>query len=265
MKHFLSGIGPVLLLSSHVFSQNCPQAHLIDTPGATFSCGDTKIVNSSGSTGKIWAQPCFRYVNGVSGAKQYANAYKFEIKEAGNQYLRRIVRSSYCLLLSNWATNPTLCGGWFYNVRVRASFDGGGTWCPYGPACPMEIQNDQPANGDVGNGDHGPFCSEPGQENGGHLRSLSEMEDDAPFNIWPNPTIGGEVFISINDLDEEQGIATVDVFDLFGKQVMSGELPVEDGEVNSSITLNEDLANGLYFVSVTCSGEVRTKRLMVQR
>jgi hypothetical protein len=49
-----------------------------------------------------------------------------------------------------------------------------------------------------------------------------------------------------------------------GKQVWNNRYSV-NGLLNTNITFEQPLANGLYFVEAIFNGEVQTQRLMVQK
>jgi hypothetical protein len=49
-----------------------------------------------------------------------------------------------------------------------------------------------------------------------------------------------------------------------GKQVWSNRYAV-NGVLNTNITFERPLANGLYFVEAMFNGEVQTQRMMVQK
>ncbi len=230
----------------------CPATALVSTVGSTFSCGATgKIVGASGNAGKIFAQGVSRIFNQ---AAVQANQYQFEISNPGAGYLRNITSTSAALVLAKWSTNPLLCGTFVYNVRVRASFDGGLTYCPFGSVCTVSITNNFAS----------PFCTPPGVgmvQN--EERALGEGSD--LFSLWPNPNSGSELFLSMNGMDENATSMSVDMFDVYGKHVMTSTIPAVDGSIKTTIKLNGELASGLYFVNVTCAGEVRSERLMIQR
>jgi len=54
------------------------------------------------------------------------------------------------------------------------------------------------------------------------------------------------------------------VVDAMGRQVWSNRYAI-DGILNTNITFEQPLANGLYFVEAIFNGEVQTQRLMVQK
>jgi Pregnancy-associated plasma protein-A/Secretion system C-terminal sorting domain len=223
----------------------CATSQLRTAPGSTLSCGATgKVVGATGNNGKIWA-------NNVTGA----NRYQFEFTAIG--YKRSITSTTSQLVLSRWYSLPLLCGTNTYNVRVRISTNGGVSWCPFGNYCTVSITNNYT----------GQFCTPTGPNAAqAEQRMADDLEQvETGVSIRPNPNTGGELFINVNDLNTNATNVTVDIVDLMGRTVMSTQLPAVDGGVNSSVVLSQDMRNGLYIVNVTCAGERRSERLMVQR
>ena len=235
---------------------NCPLIQLISTPGPTFSCGATgKIVKASGNPGRIYAQPAVRVVNGNN---QVANAYLFEITNTANSYTRLIGTTSYTLVLGQWVTNPLLCGTHTYNVRVRASFDGGATYCAYGAVCTVGITNNLAL----------PFCTTPaGPMAGSDDRVFfdgDETSTEAVLTLWPNPNNGEQLYVSIDALNADVTTATVDIFDMVGHKVTTRTIAVNGTTLNTVIALDASMANGMYMVNVTAGDQSFIQRLVIQ-
>ncbi|MBL7983480.1 MAG: T9SS type A sorting domain-containing protein, partial [Flavobacteriales bacterium] len=210
-----------------------------------YSCGVTgKSVGASGNAGKIFA-------NVVTSGGNPATNYRFEISLLAEGYTRNAVSNTAVLQLAAWQTLPLLCGTYTYDVRVQASFDGGTTYCPYGPVCTVEITNNSQ------------FCTAPGAIVGGGDRSASF--DQATFAMYPNPNNGGELFFNMSKLDASVNTVSLDIFDTFGKRAMTATLPVQDGLVSDVIELGSHMAAGLYMVNITAGTTVTTERLVIQR
>ncbi len=248
--------GPACRFKIDVPAANCPTTQLIATPGSTLSCGATnKLVNGSGPQGRLYAVPAVRVVNGNN---QPANRYQFELSIPAEGYLRNIQTSSYALVLGVWATNPLLCGTYTYDVRVRASFDSGATWCPWGATCTVGITNAQSA----------PFCTQPGGNlwGPGHDRTFTDGEEamTAVMRLWPNPNRGEQLQLRIEGLHGDADLAQVDVYDLTGRRVFARAEPVSGGSLNTVLPLNEAMGAGIYLVNVTVGEQTFTQRLVVQ-
>jgi subtilisin-like proprotein convertase family protein len=216
-------------------STNCPLTQLVSTPGPQFSCGRTGVMLNGATT--LYAVPVAS-----------ANRYQFEFSRQG--YLRRIASSSTALTLTNWNTLP-LQYSRTYNVRVRASFDNGASYCPFGPTCTISTQ----ANTDG-------MAQQTGT---GSIRMADNMVEPA-FTMYPNPNQGPQLFVSLSNIAAEVNMATVDLYDLFGKRVMTATLPMQDGLLlNNALELNSELAAGLYLVTITAGDFTTTERLVIQR
>jgi cysteine-rich repeat protein len=269
---------------------NCPLTQLISTPGATFSCGATgKIVKASGNVGRIYAQPATRVVNGNN---QVANAYLFEITNTATGYNRLIGATSYTLVLGQWVTNPLLCGTHTYNVRVRASFDGGATYCPWGAVCSVGITNNLaapyctvPVVNLCGNGvtDPGETCDDGNQVNGdgcdnncqptGSANAHNdarvffdgdETSTEAVLTLWPNPNNGEQLYVTIDQLNADVTTATLDIFDMVGHKVTTRTIAVNGTTLNTVIALDASMAHGMYLVNVTAGDQTFVQRLVIQ-
>jgi hypothetical protein len=200
---------------------------LISTPGNTFSCGVTKAF---GGSDKVYAVPV-----------PYATQYRFNFSAPGEGYNRNIVRPSYVCLLS-WATLP-LVNGSTYDVRVEAFVSG--TWTGFcGATCQVTIAN--PA------------------VNGANDGRAPEVVETGNVQLWPNPVRDGRVNLMIGELTDATQQISVDVYDVFGKRVMSQHFENAGEVFNTVLDLNNGVAAGVYNVSITINERVYTQRLSVQ-
>ncbi|MCB0793324.1 MAG: T9SS type A sorting domain-containing protein, partial [Flavobacteriales bacterium] len=140
----------------------------------------------------------------------------------------------------NWFTLP-LQDGLTYDVDVRASYDNGANYCPWGPVCQVTIAN--------------PPAAFSGRD--------SEVSPVA-FDLFPNPSNGEQVRLTIDALPEALDMIEVDVYDAFGKQVQALRIPTQGNSVNALLNL-EGLPTGMYTVQATANAEVFTRRLIVTR
>ncbi|MCC7501391.1 MAG: T9SS type A sorting domain-containing protein [Flavobacteriales bacterium] len=249
--------GPACRFKIDPLAAQCPLTQLMSAPGNTFSCGATnKVVGATNYTGRLFAQPTSRSVNGTN---QPANAYFFELIQPYLGYQRNVVSSSYSLQLGSWASNPLLSGTWTYNVRVKVSFDGGLTWCPFGNACSVGITNNLPA----------PYSTPVGPMAGGNDHIF--VDGDAPMGmtdtelrLWPNPNSGDQLHLTLEGLEAEEGTATIELFDMVGHRVAMHTLPLNGSSVNTVIALDASLAKGLYLVTATTGTEQFNARLVIQ-
>ena len=178
-----------------------------------------------------------------------ANRYQFRFTNTPGQpaYTRHIAFPSRSFILQKWYTLP-LKAGRTYNVVVRASFDNGATWCDWGPSCTVKISWTPLA----------PFAEPRGME-------TAYTEEPTELLLFPNPTNGDQVRIELGGIDPELAVASLDITALFGKRVWSTPLPLQDGVLNTSLTLPGDLAGGLYVATIVAGEQLFTERLMIAR
>lgn len=88
------------------------------------------------------------------------------------------------------------------------------------------------------------------------------VENEANMSLYPNPTHGSDVSVNLSGIESDN--VQIRIVDAMGKQVWSNRYVV-NGMLNTSITFERPLSNGLYFVEAIFDGEVKTQRLMVQK
>jgi hypothetical protein len=89
-----------------------------------------------------------------------------------------------------------------------------------------------------------------------------ETANEVNMSLYPNPTHGTDVNINLSGVDSDN--VQIRVVDAMGRQVWSNRYSVS-GVLNTNITFERPLANGLYMVEAIFNGEVQTQRLMVQK
>ncbi len=192
----------------------CQTTQLTNTADPVVSCGATGLFFSS-----------VIHATALSGA----TAYQFEFSKPG--YTRRITSPTRSQALS-FVTVPLLYNN-CYQVRVRVTFDGGNTFCPFGPYCNITL-------GTANCGTSGMALEDGSDE--------TIMAEDAHLFVWPNPNDGSTMHVSLTDFDATMNVVTMDVTDVFGKPVSSRTLPVQDGRLNTVVNFEQELAAGLYLV-----------------
>lgn len=176
-----------------------------------------------------------------------ATRYQFRFTNIAGQpaYSRNITFPARSFTLTKWYTNP-LKAGRTYNVVVRASFDNGATWCDYGPSCTVRIS-------------WSPFAP-------GMVRGVEEAAATAPeLRVYPNPTNGEQVRIQLSGADPALTTATLDLVDLIGQRVLTATLPLRDGELDTVLPLRNDLAEGVYLLTITAGERVLNERVVITR
>ncbi len=223
---------------------SCPLTQL-EYEGSHYSCG---VFRNLYGSDKVYAHVVTRPAAG--GGAQVANKYQFEWTNTALGYQRLIASDNAALVLSVWGTNPLVpCN--MYQVRVRASFDHGLTYCPWGPSCNVSIYGNgcfrdmQGASADDGNGIKQAF-----QQNGQLL-------------LYPNPAHGDRFSLRLTDVDQEITQAQVVVFDAYGREVMDRYVPVTDGVLQASLSFTVAPSAGIYAVSVVIGGRTYVQRLVI--
>jgi hypothetical protein len=87
----------------------------------------------------------------------------------------------------------------------------------------------------------------------------------AQLTAWPNPNRGDQLYINLSKVDDGVDQVGIEFFDLYGKQVVSRMLPVQDGMLNSSLDLVGDMSSGVYLMRVSAGSNVTTERIIIQR
>jgi hypothetical protein len=95
-----------------------------------------------------------------------------------------------------------------------------------------------------------------------HQVVRTETANEVNMSLYPNPTHGTDVNINLSGVDSDN--VQIRVVDAMGRQVWSNRYSVS-GVLNTNITFERPLANGLYMVEAIFNGEVQTQRMMVQK
>ena len=223
---------------------SCPVTQL-ENEGPHFSCGGYRDLNGSA---KVWAKVVTRPAAG--GGTQVANKYQFEWSNADLGYQRLITSNNAALVLSVWATNPLItCHA--YQVRVRASFDGGITYCPWGPACgDLYIYDGSCAPGGIRPNDGG----------------VSADSDDrqADLLLFPNPNDGSRFAVVLRNAGIQAANVRIVVIDAVGREVLNTSVPTSMGMVQATMSFASRPAPGVYAVSIVADDRTFAQRLVVQ-
>ncbi|MBV6405101.1 MAG: hypothetical protein GFGODING_01867 [Flavobacteriales bacterium] len=210
----------------------CAPTQLTTTPDPVVSCGATGLLLDGGSV--IWA-------NEVPGAVKYQ--FHFANVPGEPSYSRNIASSTRSLTLKKWATLP-LKAGRTYNVTVRASFDGGATYCPFDAACTVHI------------------AYPPG------AAPRIAATDDASFQgirIAPNPVSGSEMSIALDGPVERDRVITLLLHDATGRLVLEHGIVVPANGTQVVQPLDAALSNGPYLTTVLDRDRVHVARMWLLR
>jgi len=152
---------------------------------------------------------------------------------------------------SNYITLSTVAQlqyGKTYNVRTAPILSYTGTNYQWGTTACMSIV------GTAG------MIAEGGSES--ESSTKVEIANEVNMSLYPNPTHGTDVNINLSGVTSDN--VQIRVVDAMGRQVWSNRYSV-DGILNTNITFEQPLANGLYFVEAIYNGELQTQRMMVQK
>ncbi|MGB3869868.1 MAG: T9SS type A sorting domain-containing protein [Flavobacteriales bacterium] len=208
--------------------QVVPCTELIQAPTYGHSCNETRSFNTNNSF--IYAQP-------VQGASEY----QFRLFNIAEGYDQIFIRNTYILQLKwNPDVAPLLQDGNTYNVEVNVKV----------------------------NGVYSGFCASTciiTIDNSGNRPEASMTQTMGAASMWPNPVRDGQVNLSIDgSVDAEQQI-TVEIQDIYGKQVFAKEFGNSGERFNTILYLSSDIASGVYMVNITVNGERTVQRLSIIR
>ncbi|MFT3885789.1 MAG: T9SS type A sorting domain-containing protein [Flavobacteriales bacterium] len=227
--------GPACRLKVDPVAAECHTTQLENLPGSNLSCGVTGL-RTNGSNA-IYAKPVRRYI-AATNTYVSANRYKFHFENTGEGQHFDIVQSTYPMMI--YSNMPFRLGA-TYDVTVQASMDGGVSYCPVGATCQISFATSN--------------------------ARMEEVAGTSPSDLllWPNPNRGDELHLNMASVADGLDQVTVDVVDMYGKRVMARTITVNNGSLNTVLSLDKDLASGLYLVNLTAGDRVITKRLVIQR
>ena len=199
-------------------------SELISAPTYGHSCNESRAFNTNNS---------FIYATPVVGATEY----QFRISIPGEGYDETFIRSTYILQLK-WNNHPPMVNGSTYNVQVNVKV---GTlysgFC--GDVCTITI------------------------DNSGNRPEAGMAQTAGTATMWPNPVREGQVNLTIDGIrDAEQNI-TVDIQDIYGKQVFAKEFGNSGEHFTTILDLPGDIASGVYMVNIVVNGQHSVQRLSI--
>ncbi|MFM9984892.1 MAG: T9SS type A sorting domain-containing protein [Flavobacteriales bacterium] len=94
------------------------------------------------------------------------------------------------------------------------------------------------------------------------LEESTNNADEVEFSLYPNPNNGEMVNINITNVTSNH--VFVRVMDSMGRVVLNERYSV-DGSLNTVLSFNNTLSNGIYLVETTVDGQVYTERMVVAK
>ncbi|MEO5583847.1 MAG: T9SS type A sorting domain-containing protein, partial [Flavobacteriales bacterium] len=209
-------------------SSTLPCTQLINAPTYGHSCNETRAFNTNSS---------FIYALPVVGATEY----QFRIFIPSEGYDETFIRSTYILQLKwNTSVAPPLVNGSTYNVQVNVKV---GTlysgFC--GDICTITI------------------------DNSANRPEASMIQSNGTATLWPNPVRESQVNLSIDGIQDADQNITVDIQDIYGKQVFAKEFGNSGERFSTILDLPGDVASGVYMVNITVNGKRTVQRLSIIR
>ncbi|QQS72346.1 MAG: T9SS type A sorting domain-containing protein [Flavobacteriales bacterium] len=200
-----------------------PCTELISAPTYGHSCNENRTFNTNNS---------FIYATPVVGATEY----QFRIFIPSEGYDETFIRSTYILQLK-WNNHPPMVNGSTYsvqvNVKVGTEYSG---FC--GNTCTITIDN-------------------------GARPDASMEQANGTATMWPNPVRESQVNLSIDGIQDADQQITVDIQDIYGKQVFAKAFGNSGERFTTILDLPSDIASGVYMVNITVNGQKTVQRLSI--
>ena len=257
--------GPACRMRIDNAAGQCASTSLQDeADNSHLTCGSTKPLGSSAAS-LVYAKPVSRFT--ASCATQSANKYQFRFRSPAEGVV--IVKNGVgnnpwtYLNMANIVSGVTPSGAMLqpcaqYEVEVRASFDGGATWCaggdPYldlaswGRTCAVYTEGcvvgEMPLAGSVVSGSH--------NERIGDLR------------MYPNPNRGDQLFVTLSELPAGIEMVSIELHNMQGQLVLGTTLQATDGYLSGAVNLDGVVSAGVYVVNVVAGEQSFTERVVVQ-
>jgi hypothetical protein len=159
-----------------------------------------------------------------------------------------------------------LAQGGTYNVRVKAEF---GTFLGQG--------NDQPAlpplyDVETNYGATRQICivgaavnGEENQLDAVDFVPVREIDATPMANVFPNPSNGEEIALSLEGVDADEQLVLIDVYDSYGKLVWSGRTVPAEGAAYVVLDFPGYVASGTYLVRIAGNNFSFTEKVEVQK
>jgi hypothetical protein len=87
---------------------------------------------------------------------------------------------------------------------------------------------------------------------------------EAHVSLYPNPSNGQLLMLSMNNLPVDVERIAIDVYDLAGTRVHAELIPTQGEYLLTEIGINGSLAAGVYMVNIIVGNEIYYERLVIQ-
>ncbi|MCB0756900.1 MAG: T9SS type A sorting domain-containing protein, partial [Flavobacteriales bacterium] len=102
-------------------------------------------------------------------------------------------------------------------------------------------------------------------DNSGNRPEASVTQATGETTLWPNPVRDGQVHLNIEGIRDADQQITVDIQDIYGKQVFAKEFGNSGDRFNTILNLSSDIDSGVYLVRITVNGKSTVQRLSIIR
>jgi Secretion system C-terminal sorting domain len=233
--------GPACRFMLDDVAAQCPRTKLLDIPDSPFlSCGTVKPIGTS-SASRVYARPVKRMNANCVWVSANRYQFRFRIPAEGITVVKTSAVGQYFVN----ANTPLECSK-TYEVDVRASFDGGATWChasdPYGDVCYFTTSCPS-------------MMAAP--------KSTEQTTVASRANLYPNPNRGDLLYLGLEHMSEGVSTWSIDIYDSLGKRVMARTVAATTGAA-TAIELQHELTAGMYVVHITAGETLFTERLVIQ-
>jgi hypothetical protein len=92
--------------------------------------------------------------------------------------------------------------------------------------------------------------------------ALQDVAQGMELNIYPNPSNGNNIQLMLSGIDTQ--VVQVRMLDAMGKQIWSNKFNSLELS-NTSIELEQSLADGLYFIQIVSGKETISQRFLVRK
>ncbi|HNR53744.1 MAG TPA: hypothetical protein PKJ19_01150 [Flavobacteriales bacterium] len=232
----------------------CPLTRLQNDPSnvSDFSCGVTREFGGSNRPANRLVAAPPRFTPTVASS---AVRYQFRFRREG-QCIVRPSQTSPTIHL-NWRNAPALTCGLTYQVDVRASRDGGLTWCT-GAATTDAATNcaDDAAWGVVCSVTIAPCMMLPEER-------MQEMTQRT-FTVFPVPVTDGRLTITFDAVTTDE-VMDLELLDALGRRVWSGRSFVSEGSAMLRVDLGDPASAGVHFLVLRTGDQQYTERILLAR
>ncbi len=283
--------GPACRLKIDNGAGQCPQTKLQDEVGnAHLSCGQTKALGG-GSANLVFAKGKTRMNANCVAVPANKYQFRFRLASEGITIVKNGVGTDPWTylnmnnLVARTPANAVLQACRTYEVEVRASWDGGQTWCAGTTPLDLNAAWGEVCTLSTSGCGGGPICgngiTEPGEQcDDGNLVNGDGCDANCTFTgsgmtllgpgnttllLYPNPNQGNRVVVNMTQLPTGTEHIRFEIHDALGKRVLLRTFANERGDQFSEVLeLDGGLSTGIYTVVATVGKQTLVQRLVIR-